>query len=377
MPTRRMILKTGVVAIVVAAAGGGLWVGTRTPTKALEPWSRAKAGYGDARLDALAYAILAPNPHNRQPWLVELVADDAFDLRCDLDRRLEHTDPYDRQITVGLGCFLELFRMAALAQGYTAQIDAFPDGEPHPRLDGRRAARVTLMKTPPQKDPLFGAVLDRRSNKGVYKNTPVDPAAFAKLMASSRVGGTLDPAAVAGLRELSFQAHELEMRTPRTMQESVDLMRFGKAEIEANPDGISMGGPTFELMNITGMMTRENVGDPTSLSFSEGLKIFHEKLYSAMGYVWVTSRGNSRTDQILAGKDWVRLNMRATKLGLAVHPLSQALQEYAEMDKSYTNLHRALGVKAPARVQMFARIGYGPETQPSPRWPLMTRLVNA
>ncbi len=382
MTTRRMILKTGGAAIAIAVAGGSLWSATRTPTKALEPWAKAKRGYGDPSLNALAYAILAPNPHNRQPWQVNLVGEGVIDLRCDLSRRLEHTDPFDRQITIGLGCFLELFRMAAVEKGYRAEIDIFPDGEPSPRLDDRRIARMTLKKTRvthknnrQQKDPLFDAVFDRRSNKGVYKPEAVDPTAFSELLRPNRVGGTLDLDTVAGLRSLSFQAHELEMRTERTLQESVDLMRFGKAEIEANPDGIALGGATFELMNITGMLTRETVGDPASAAFSQGLEIFRKTLYSAMGYVWVTSPSNSRADQIRAGSDWVRLNLLATKLGLAVHPLSQALQEYAEMDRFYTSLHKALNIETPARIQMFARIGYAANPGPSPRWPLTSKLV--
>ena len=378
MISRRMILKTGGAAIVVAAVGGAYWGATRTPTKALAPWSQASKGYGDARLDALAYAILAPNPHNRQPWLVELVGDNAFDLRCDLDRRLPHTDPFDRQITIGLGCFLELFRMAALSKGYNANFDIFPDEEPQPRLDDRRVARVTLTETSPEQDPLFDAVFDRRSTKEPYDTTrPIKAATLAKLMANGRHGGTVEGNAVEGLRELSWRAHEVEVRTPRTMQESVDLMRFGKTEIEADPDGIDMGGAAFELMNITGMLTRENVGDPASVSFEQGLEIFDNMLHTAMGYVWLTSPGNSRVDQIIAGKDWIRLNLKATKLGLAVHPLSQALQEYKEMETLYAELHRVLNVAMPSRLQMFARIGYGPETGPSPRWPLQSRLVTA
>ncbi|PCI64733.1 MAG: twin-arginine translocation pathway signal protein [Kordiimonadales bacterium] len=378
MVSRRMILKTGVAAIVVLGVGGGIWAGTRNPDRALAPWRQAGTGYGDARLDALAYAVLSPNPHNRQPWLVQLIGDDALDLYCDLDRRLPETDPFDRQITVGLGCFSELFRMAAAEAGYKATIVPFPDGEPSPRLDSRRVARIRLVKEIVKKDQLFDAVFDRRSVKEPFDiSKPIASTLLADLVSGERHGGTVDMGVITGLRELSWNAHEVETLTPRTMQESVDLMRFGKTEIEANPDGIDFGGPAFELMNVTGLMTRENVGDPASTSFKQGMKIYDEMLHSAMGYVWITSAGNTRTQQLIAGRDWVRLNLRATQLGLAVHPLSQALQEYSEMDELYAALHKSLGIEAPSRLQMFARIGYGPRIEPSPRWPMKTRLIKA
>ena len=70
MPSRRAFLITG--AASVAIVGGGLF-GARIfladSSEAREPWAAAAEGFGDTRLDILAYAILAPNPHNRQPLL--------------------------------------------------------------------------------------------------------------------------------------------------------------------------------------------------------------------------------------------------------------------------------------------------------------------
>ena len=106
--SRRVFLKTGAASIAVVSAGGVGWALTRTATAAREPWRDAANGFGDPRLDALAFAILAPNPHNMQPWLARLETDGSLSVFCDLNRRLPATDPFDRQITIGFGCFLEL-----------------------------------------------------------------------------------------------------------------------------------------------------------------------------------------------------------------------------------------------------------------------------
>ena len=97
---------------VVAASGALAWDVTRTPDAALAPWAQAGAPQ-EARRRSLSYALLAPNPHNRQPWIADLGEADTVTLYADPDRMLPHTDPYARQITIGLGCFLELMRMAA------------------------------------------------------------------------------------------------------------------------------------------------------------------------------------------------------------------------------------------------------------------------
>jgi len=164
VPRRRFLRIAGTTAVIVAATGGGAaaWLGTRDPASARAPWAAA-GGYPDPMRRALSYAILAPNPHNRQPWLVELKSETEAVPRCDLGRLLPETDPFSRQIVIGLGCFLELLRQAAAEEGLTAEIAPFPDGEPT-QLDGRPVAHIRLVAggTP---DPLFAHVHDRRSNK--------------------------------------------------------------------------------------------------------------------------------------------------------------------------------------------------------------------
>ncbi|MEL7117096.1 MAG: twin-arginine translocation pathway signal protein, partial [Pseudomonadota bacterium] len=124
---RRAFLRLTGGGVILAAAGATTFASTRTPTDALAPWAEA-GGYADPRMRALSHAILAPNPHNRQPWKVALIGDDQAVLYFDTDRQLPFTDPFDRQLTIGLGCFLELMRMAAAADGYQADVALFPEG---------------------------------------------------------------------------------------------------------------------------------------------------------------------------------------------------------------------------------------------------------
>ena len=98
---------------------------------------------------------------------------------------------------------------------------------------------------------------------------------------------------------------------------------------------------------------------------------------SAMGFVWLTSTGSSRSQQIEAGRIYLRLQLKATELGLGMHPMSQALQEFTEMKPYYEKVHQiVLGKPAPltlgdATVQMFCRLGYSVNPAPStPRRPL-------
>lgn len=378
--SRRQFLRIAGSTAVIAAAGATGFIVTRTPDKALAPWSQAGSGYTDPRKRALSYAVLAPNPHNQQPWLVTLEGQDSFTLSYDLDQMLPHTDPFNRQIVIGLGCFLELMRMAAASDGYRADVMLFPEGEPEPVLDGRPIARVTLVKdVSVAASPLFAEVFNRRSNKEPFDvSKPVaqeDMSSIISVVGDGAITGAIhDQGSIETLKDLSWRAHLIEVETPRTYMESVDVMRFGKSEINANPDGIDMGGAFLEALNMAGIVTREQLSDMTSTAYAQGIDMYRDIIWSAMGYVFVATATNTRRDQIASGRDWIRMNLKANQLGIAIHPLSQALQEYPEMDSLLTELHETLGQQG-ARVQMFARVGYGPALSPSPRWPIDAKIT--
>jgi hypothetical protein len=90
--------------------------------------------------------------------------------------------------------------------------------------------------------------------------------------------------------------------------------------------------------------------------------------------LWFATAGNGRRDQIEAGRAWMRIALAAVGEGLALHPMSQVLQEFPEMAAELAAFHAHLGITAPARVQMLARLGYGPEARATPRWALDTRI---
>ena len=379
--TRRQTLALFGGGVILAATGAiTTFLTTRTPTKALQPWQIAGQGYADPRLDTVSWAILAPNPHNRQPWIVRLDGDDGFTLYADPERRLPTTDPFDRQIAIGLGCFLEIARQAAAQNGFRLNVEPFPEGENAERLDQRPVARARLLSGG-NADPLFAHVAARRSCKEPYDMArPVSDGTMNTVLTSAgagvRAAGTANAAKVTDLRNLGWRGHVIEIETPRTLQESIDLMRLGRAEIEAHPDGIDLGGPFLETLNLTGLLTRESMADRTSESYRQGLEMYRALFDNTPAFVWLATAGNTRRDHLAAGAAWVRMNLAATGLGVAMHPISQTLQEYPEMAALYAEAHERLANPGET-VQMLGRLGYGPTVAPSPRWPLTTRIETA
>jgi len=387
---RRKFLKIAGGGGVILAAGGVGFAATREPLGAITAWKNVGALYADPMRRALSYAILAPNPHNRQPWVVSLKSDTEAVLSCDLDRLLPVTDPFSRQIVIGLGCFLELFSLAAAEQNYRTEIQYFPMGEHTEQLDQRPIARLLLKKTEvglsEQKHKtevtgrtLFAQTLKRQTNRGPFDlDRPIEDSALQRLRGAwagnVEIGTANTGALLASLRVLTRDAMWAEMATPDAYRESIDLMRIGRAEIEANPDGISLKGAFLETLYMVGALTRESLVDPTSSSYKMGRDMMEKGAMSAMGFVWISTTGNDRTAQIEAGRAYMRVALQVSAEGLAMQPMSQSLQEYAAMKPYYAAAHDKLVAKPGARLQMLARLGYAANTGPSPRWPLETRL---
>lgn len=381
---RRKFLKiagsTGVI-LATSSVGFGSFVATRTPHSALRPWHSAGGSlYGDPMRRALSFAILAPNPHNRQPWVVDLKGGAEAVLTCDLQRLLPATDPFDRQITIGLGCFLELFSLAAAYTGYRAQITLFPEGDPGERLDGRPIAHLHLKEDSQiTEDPLFKNVLNRHTNRNAYdtsRSITKDVLSEITNSAGTHVsaGGVVHGPQLEELRALTRDALRDEILDPHAFQESVDLVRIGRTEIESNPDGIYLGGAFLETLSLVGMLTRDKMADPESDAFQVGLDMVDDQALTAMGFVWINTQDNNRLDQINAGRSYLRVALRVTSLGLAMQPMSQALQEYEAMHSHYEQIHTMLTKGADERIQMLARLGYAEEVSPAPRWELPTRI---
>ena len=175
-------------------------------------------------------------------------------------------------------------------------------------------------------------------------------------------------------------AANTELRTEATMMESMRLLRVGSTEIDQHRDGITINSPLLVALVKTGLFDRSRMPAPDGSATTRQVQDFDAVTASTPTYLWLVTEGNQRQQQIAAGRAYLRINLAATALGLALHPNEQALQEYPEMAALYAAIHTLLDAPAPQHtVQMLARLGHLPAgsaaAPPAPRRGLARHLV--
>jgi Nitroreductase family len=377
---RKFILIAGSTAVIVAAGKTAIDL-DQMPSTAIAAWAGPPSTEPDIRKRLLAYAILAPNPHNMQPWIVDLRQPGIIDLYCDRARLLPKTDPLSRQILIGHGAFLELLDLAASAAGYRTEITYFPKGEFGNQIDDRPVAAIQLIPDASrQPDPLFQQILHRRSAKVPYDTSKALSPDHAQGLSTAYTDRNCpltiatDQSRVLGLQGIIQSATEIEERTPLVYQETIDVMRIGAKEVAQHRDGITLTGAPIGWARLFGMVSREKLADQTSDAFKSGAAMSRDRAVATPAFGWITSSDNRRTTQLAVGRAYARLNLKATALGVAMHPMSQVLQEYAEMQALQRGLFALLDIPLGHTVQMLVRLGYTGQTGPSPRRDLQDLL---
>lgn len=385
MPTptsrRRFIALSGGGTVLAALPLAGCAL--EYPDEATQAW-RTAGTETDLRRHMLAHALLAPNPHNRQPWIADLRQPGCISLVCNDAQLLPQTDPFGRQIVIGCGAFIELAVMAAAERGVAVEVQLFPDGAPAADALPRNTRVALLQLRNPgsaRPDPLFAQIPLRHTNKNVYENERRLPAELIAqwMQIAQRFGlasGVVDSStAMERLRAITREAYEIESVTPRTWLESAHLMRIGPASIARHRDGISLNGTMPRLMHALGLFDPLEVPAPGSSNFKRIMERW-AAFETGSGYLWLASAGNSRQVQVDAGRAYVRMQLQATAAGVQMHPLSQALQEFPEVRESCMAMHHALGLDPRHNtVQMLVRAGFALQpAHPSPRRGLQSLL---
>jgi hypothetical protein len=298
---------------------------------AYAPWASWDEGEGLRAL--LGAAILAPSPHNAQPWLFRL-GSAHVDLLADRSRSTGAVDPFGRELVVGLGAALENLVLAAEASGFAPSVTLLPAG-----AGSAHAARVELFRSIPRRSELHAAIPHRHTNRYAYVEGKTVPAAALGAM-SALADPTVPEARLvwftgakdrARIGELIVAATEAMVADPGQSASDYAWFRQDWDELQRRRDGITVdaaGLPdlTTSLAKLLPPQSREATGE----SWLRSTRDRHVKTAAGYGVVAVRDPGDGR-QRLEGGRLLERVHLWTAAHGLALHHMNQ-LTERADRE---------------------------------------------
>lgn len=174
----------------------------------------------------LAWAVLAPSPHNTQAWAWS-VSNGVVELRADRSRLLEVSDPDGRELHIGCGAALEHLLLRLGLDDTPVSVETLPD----PGDEQLLARVVTGSGDPYERRPdLVEAIPKRRTNRRAYRGDPVRTELRSVLTeACTRFGISVrwlvDAESRTALAQLIMDSDREQMASPEFRRELADWMR--------------------------------------------------------------------------------------------------------------------------------------------------------
>jgi hypothetical protein len=319
-------------------------------------------------LKAISFGVNAPNPHNTQAWKMKILSDEQMLLYIDENRLLPATDPPARQIHIGSGCFIEMLRIGMSSIGYDTQVELLPEGEYiYEEIGNKPVARIKVSRNSQIKEsPLYPYTYLRQSSRKVYTGPFVTNQEFEEI--KNLVGESHPeiiilnkPEEMQPYMEIFQEAMRIEMDTSKPLWDETRVwMRWNESDRETKRDGLSVPQAGTDGLKKVLMEAYLNRGNEkrwfSSRTIKSSLKDYKKGLDSSKGIVFFKTKTNTMHDWLETGFSYCRYHLAATKFNFYLHPYSQVLQEYEEMQELQELFNERMEVSGDEKVQMAVRI---------------------
>jgi len=298
-------------------------------------------------------AATAPSSHNSQPWRVRVWSDTSFRLEVDPARRLRAVDPEDREVLLSLGAFWESLEQAAIAEGWQVEAKIVPAPENSVPV----AVNFVLHRTevPADSGERLSRLSARATNRGTFDTAAIRPE-HLQILTRAVPGSAWFPAASPQGKWIGSslaEANGQQAKNDARQQELASWLRFSRQEVRARADGLTpemMGKGALVQFWWYHFMDSTDVLKPWFRSASETTA--RNQVEHCAGFLVLTSPDASPASLLLTGREFQRLTLLSPTLGIALHPMSQLMEESPWNEE----LSARLGISG--TVQFVLRAGY-------------------
>jgi hypothetical protein len=299
----------------------------------------------------LYLASLAPSGHNTQPWLVKYMAPYHWIIANDKTKWLPAVDPAQRETILSLGAFVQNLEYAAAGKGFNCRFTLLATNN---QAEDIMELRLNKVESPANYD--VQKIKRRRTVRSNYLSERLKAEDVLYLTNEEKdcihfVDNSTKEHQ--WLNEQTIEANRIQTYRNDAQKELAEWMRFSSKEAEKHCDGLTTasmelkGVPAWVLRNF---YDKENV---MSNKFREqGLDKVKQQVASSAGWLVITSKDSGTASLIEAGKRMQRLFLKIRERNIAIHPMTQILEE-AQTQQA---VNKSLGITD--TIQFLLRTGY-------------------
>jgi hypothetical protein len=302
-------------------------------------------------IEILHLASLAPSGHNAQPWFVKYIKPYNYIICNDKTRWLTAVDPTQRETILSIGTFLQNLENAASNFGYACEFKLLAvNNQEENVMEVKLISSNKIVKFDIQK------IIERRIVRTNYLSVALDNEDVIYLLQDETNHFHFYPNTSKEhqwLNEQTIEANILQSNRDDAQTELSNWIRFSHKDAEQHLDGLTPA--SMEIKGVAAFILRNFYGKENVMKKDfrdKNIENVKTQVTESAGWIIITSADTSVNSLIETGKRMERLLLKIRERNIAIHPMTQILEEPS------TNklINNALEIKLP--IQFILRIGY-------------------
>ncbi len=310
-------------------------------------------------MEILYLASLAPSGHNTQPWRVKILEPKHWVIGCDKNRWLPAVDPENRELLLGIGAFIENLVLAAGTFGYSIDIQMIAKNPTDTEIGDIRLKKDKVQNFPLEK------IKKRRTVRSNYLDQEIkteDVKSITEHDTRQCLVHTVSPHSFyfsnnspqgKYLQEGTIEANRIQAFRDAAQGELANWIRWSNKEAKQYRNGLTP--ESMEIKGIASVLVQHFYDRQSVLK--EGFRkqtvdIVAKQVKTCGGWLVVTSSDSNIATLIEYGRVFENMLLRIRERGIAIHPMTQILEE----DPWKKQVSKELGLNG--EVQWILRVGY-------------------
>ncbi|MEP7236970.1 MAG: hypothetical protein ABI685_03860 [Ferruginibacter sp.] len=301
--------------------------------------------------EILFLASLAPSGHNTQPWFIKYMEPYHWIICNDKTKWLAAVDPTQRETILSIGAFMQNLEYAAGNAGYNCQFDIMAVTNQDENI-----ATVKLIKSAGAATFDVAAIKTRRTVRSGYLDDVLKKEDADYLFSEEKESFNFihsGSTAYLYLNEQTIEANKIQSYRDAAEKELSDWIRFSSKDAAKNMDGLTAA--SMEIEGVSGWVVRNfyNKNSVMKNSFRDkNIDNVVKQVSQSAGWLLISSKDNAVATLLETGKRMQRLFLKVRDKGIAIHPMTQILEETSTRQ----TINQSTGIND--NIQFILRMGY-------------------